>query len=97
MAVVENFGSGCNRPLHLRAVCGSCSRTKSFGDSDFVQKDSVTSLLGNFRRRIDAVEPVRTCDDPATWDWRAYMRGRRLELQSLAHYAEMDGIDKSPT
>lgn len=79
MTAVENFGSGCNRPLHLRAVCAACSQTKSFGDLEFCQSLQVVELLSEFSSRVWAVTAVRECDDPENWDWREFM-GRRKEL-----------------
>jgi hypothetical protein len=78
MTTVENFGSGCNRPLHLRAVCSHCSKTKRFGDIEFSKTLPVVTLLSNFAQRIDAENPIRQCDDPTAWDWRAFMALRRM-------------------
>jgi hypothetical protein len=71
MTTIENFGSGCNRPLHLRAVCADCSKTKSFGDPEFIRQPAVIQLLTELNQRIFAQAPVRPCDDPIKWDWRA--------------------------
>jgi hypothetical protein len=77
MSTIENFGSGCNRPLHLRAVCAACSRTKPFGDLEFIQTPAVVEILNNLRQRVNASSPLRPCDDPVTWDWRAYVARRK--------------------
>ena len=77
MTTVENFGSGCNRPLHLRAVCSLCSKTKRYGDLEFGQSPEVAKLLSSFAKRIDSAKPIRLCDDPDAWDWRAFMAKRR--------------------
>jgi hypothetical protein len=77
MIAVENVGSGCNRPLHLRAVCTACSKTKSYNDADFVKADSVAVLLRVLAERVSAASPVRPCDDADTWDWRNYLAERR--------------------
>jgi len=74
---IENFGSGCNRPLHLRAVCAAFSRTKPFGAPEFVQSSAVQEILVNLRQRIYAKVPLRPCDDPVNWDWRAYVASRK--------------------
>lgn len=77
MSGIENFGSGCNRPLHLRAVCDSCSKTKAFGDAAFIQSEAVTHILSDLAPRVSAAAPVRLCDDPEKWDWRAFIARRR--------------------
>ncbi len=77
MLKVENFGSGCNRPLHLRAVCQQCSKTKPFGDKEFIQSPNVIQILTDFGQRISSAKPERQCDDSATWDWRAFLAKRR--------------------
>ncbi len=79
MATVENVGSGCNRPLHLRAVCQLCSKTKPFGDSTWTQSSRVVELLTDFGRRVSVTTSERQCDDPDAWDWREFMARRRLE------------------
>ncbi len=80
MSAVENHGSGCNRPLHLRAVCPACSKTKPFGDAEFCQRAPVARLLAELGARISAETPARACDDPDAWDWRAFLAQRRLEV-----------------
>lgn len=77
MTAVENFGSGCNRPLHLRAVCAACSKTKPFGDLEFSRSSPVVAALEGYKNRISAAAPLRPCDDPVGWDWRAYVAMRR--------------------
>ncbi|RYG48418.1 hypothetical protein EON79_04515 [bacterium] len=84
MTAVENFGSGCNRPLHLRAVCVDCSRTKAYGDLEFSQSAPVVAMLRDLSQRINTVVPMRPCDDPDHWDWRSFVaqrRSRRFELE----------------
>lgn len=78
MTKVENFGSGCNRPLHLRAVCDGCSQTKSYGDLELSRSVPVVKLLHDISQRINATKPLRPCDDPDKWDWRAFVAKRRL-------------------
>lgn len=77
MTAVENVGSGCNRPLHLRAVCAGCSKTKPYGDLEFSQSAPVVAILRDLSQRINAVVPMRPCDDPDRWDWRSYVARRR--------------------
>jgi hypothetical protein len=77
MTTVENFGSGCNRPLHLRAVCAECSQTKPIGDFEFGRSARVVELLSEFARRIGSVRAIRECDDPVGWDWRGFMARRK--------------------
>ena len=83
MTTVENFGSGCNRPLHLRAVCPQCSKKKCYGDLEFSRSPQVVELLSNFAKRIDTAKPMRQCDDPDAWDWRAFMAKRRGRQPSV--------------
>lgn len=78
MHTIENWGSGCNRPLHLRAVCERCSKTKAFGDQAFCQGPSVARVIDELSTRVFAPRPVRACDDHETWDWRAFIAQRRL-------------------
>ena len=78
MTAVENIGSGCNRPLHLRAVCANCSKTKPYGDHEFSRSSEVVSLLAGLRPRICAITALKPCDDPVAWDWRAFVAHRRL-------------------
>ncbi|QYK53081.1 MAG: hypothetical protein KF824_12590 [Fimbriimonadaceae bacterium] len=81
MAAIENFGSGCNRPLHLRAVCGDCSKTKQYGDLEFAQSPTVVQLLHDLSVRINAAMPSKPCDDPDNWDWRDYVAQRRNSMK----------------
>lgn len=82
MTTIENFGSGCNRPLHLRAVCSDCSKTKQYGDLEFGHSPKVVHLLHDFSLRINAPLPLRSCDDPDNWDWREYVARRRNFMKS---------------
>jgi len=77
MTAVENIGSGCNRPLHLRAVCPSCSQTKEFMDPGFSTSHQVVEVLNQLAERVFAPHALRACDDPESWDWRAVIRARR--------------------
>lgn len=77
MTRVENVGSGCNRPFNLRAVCSDCSKTKSYGDLEFSGSAPVVALLGDFSRRINSEKPLRPCDDPHDWNWRAFVTRRQ--------------------
>ena len=77
LTAVENFGSGCNRPSHLRVVCDQCSATRSFNDAEFSRRPDVVELLISFAGRVWAAKPTRACDNPHDWDWRAFMAERR--------------------
>lgn len=77
MTGVENIGSGCNRPLHLRAVCDDCGHTRSFTDVTFRQRPDVLDRSRQLAHRILANPPIRRCDDPDVWDWRAFLAARR--------------------
>jgi hypothetical protein len=37
----------------------------------------VQEILVNLRQRIYAKVPLRPCDDPVNWDWRAYVASRK--------------------
>ena len=77
MTLVENHGSGCNRPFNLRAVCAGCSKTRAFGDAEFCSSPAVVQALNEIRMRVHAPAPIRPCDDPEHWDWRAYVAQRK--------------------
>jgi len=77
MALIENHGSGCNRPFNLRAMCEKCAKTKAFMDPEFAARVDVTELLGELSRRIFAVAALRPCDDAESWDWRAFLAQRK--------------------
>ena len=81
MTAVENFGSGCNRPLHLRAVCSRCSQTKVFGDLEYCQSSRVLGLLRELSSRIQAATATHECDDPEAWNWRQFLARRRDAAQ----------------
>ncbi|MBX3112010.1 MAG: hypothetical protein KF857_08375 [Fimbriimonadaceae bacterium] len=80
MVTVENIGSGCNRPLHLRAVCAACSRTKPYTDTAYPLSEGVAKTLATLASRAISPKPLRVCDDPDSWDWRAHLAQRRLAL-----------------
>lgn len=87
MVAIQNFGSGCNRPLHLRAVCSDCSKTKPFGDHDFATSPPAVELLKSISERINATNPIRPCDDPENWNWRSFIAARKEisnEAQQIA-------------
>lgn len=77
-SLVEHIGTGCNRPINLRAVCGSCSGVKPFGDPGFLAQREVQDLLRELARRIGSEQPLRLCDDPERWDWRAFVVARKV-------------------
>ena len=73
---VDHVGSGCNRPSNLRAVCDSCCEDRVFGDPRVTEREEFRRTVENLATRIGSREPLRVCDDAATWDWRAYLRAR---------------------
>lgn len=77
MTAVENVGSGCNRPLHLRAVCPRCSKTKPYGDREFAYSPPKVEILTELAQRVASTTPLQPCDDPDAWDWRAFLAERR--------------------
>lgn len=74
---IQNFGNGCNRPLHLRAVCDTCSKAKPFSDHIFATNPLVVELLKQISERINASDPIRPCDDPENWNWRLFIAARK--------------------
>jgi len=71
---VDHVGSGCNRPINLRAVCDACCADRPFGDPKVIEDAAATIL--DIAARIGSGEPIRCCDDAGTWDWRAYLAKR---------------------
>lgn len=71
---VDHVTTACNRPINLRAVCASCNRAKGFGMP--VTDPTILALYQEIASRIAAGQPLRCCDDDATWDWRAYLKLR---------------------
>ena len=77
MTAIQNFGSGCNRPLHLRAVCDGCAKTKAFCDPEFTQNPEFRSTVASLAGRVFSTSPMRICDDYDNWNWREFVAGRR--------------------
>jgi hypothetical protein len=73
---IDHVGSGCNRPMNLRAVCDDCCLDRPFGDPRVTQSEGFETLLSDLSSRILSPTAIRCCDDPESWDWRAYMKGR---------------------
>jgi len=71
----DHITTGCNRSINLRPVCASCQKTRDFGDEGVIGNGA--DLLQELADRVTSADPVRVCDDQATWDWRAYVKGRR--------------------
>ena len=73
---VDHIGSGCNRPINLRAVCEECCQDHPFGDPRILVQPEVKQTVLEIARRIGSPEPIRCCDDAESWDWRSYLRQR---------------------
>jgi len=73
----DHIGSACNRTSNLRSVCWNCTTTRPFGDPEFLAKPDINALANEIAARVGSETPIRCCDDPETWDWRAYVRSRR--------------------
>lgn len=73
---IEHLRTACNRPINLGAVCPSCQTTREMGDGEFLANADVRSVRAEVGGRIVAVEPARRCDDPSSWDWRAFLNER---------------------
>lgn len=79
---IDHLGTGCNRPINLRAVCEACCRDREFGTPEVVQRPSYAALQRELLARIGSGEPQRLCDDATTWDWRAYVNVRKATLSN---------------
>lgn len=77
MSTIQKFGSGCNRPLHLRAACSDCAKTKPFCDPEFSSLPESQKLLKMIASRVSSDLPLRPCDDPNDWNWREFLNRRR--------------------
>lgn len=74
---VDHIATGCNRPINLRAVCARCTKTRPFGDPALLEDPAFGRRIGEFAARIGAPDPLRVCDDAASWDWREYLLARK--------------------
>jgi hypothetical protein len=61
-------------------VCSRCNRATGFGEPGFDPGDEVRALYDEIAARVAAPAAVRACDDPDTWDWRAFVKARREHL-----------------
>lgn len=74
---VDHRGSHCNRTSNLRPMCDACAVTKPFGDEAVLNRPEAQNILTEIATRIGSENPIRPCDDAATWDWRAYVNLRK--------------------
>lgn len=74
---IEHLRTACNRPINLGAVCRSCQTTREMGDPNFLGEAEVIQLRAEVGGRIVASQPARRCDDPESWDWRAFLNERQ--------------------
>lgn len=74
---VDHVGSGCNRPINLRAVCEICCLDRPFNDPGVLK--SASTAIADLSARLQSDVPLRCCDDADTWDWRAYIKRRQSE------------------
>ena len=58
-------------------MCAQCTITRSFGDERFLVQAQVARKLDELAVRVTSDIPVRVCDDPLGWDWRAFVAERR--------------------
>lgn len=73
---IDHIKTACNRPINLRPVCDSCTRAVPYLDPAFLKAKPVQILLDRLAQRVAAHTPVRCCDDPESWDWRAFIAMR---------------------
>jgi len=78
----DHIGSACNRTSNLRSVCGACTTTQPFGNPGFLTRAAVQSHIARLASRIGSPVALRCCDNPDTWDWRAYVKARLESRQS---------------
>lgn len=74
---VEHLRTACNRPINLGVVCPTCRRTRDLGDPHYLAKPEVEQQRARLAGRILANKAARRCDDPAGWDWRAFLQERQ--------------------
>ena len=67
-------------------MCAKCSITRPFGDPNLTNNPETVRAMKAFAARIGSPEPLRCCDDPIAWDWRAYL-GERKRVNSSANAA----------
>lgn len=79
---VEHLRTACNRPINLAAVCARCRRTCDYMDAQFLERNDVIANLRELGARSTAEQPLRRCDDPVNWDWRAFLRERKPQSAS---------------
>lgn len=77
---IDHIGSGCNRPINLRAVCESCCLDRPFGDPTLTDSPQFSKLLEPLSLRIASPIAIRCCDDAGSWSWRQYVLDRRARL-----------------
>lgn len=73
---IDHIGSGCNRPINLRAVCDDCCLDRPFGEPLVTSRPGYAALFDSLALRIGSPGPLRCCDDAGSWDWRSYVRAR---------------------
>ncbi|MEZ0327872.1 MAG: hypothetical protein ACAH95_18405 [Fimbriimonas sp.] len=71
----DHVTTACNRPINLQCVCASCSKTKEFGDPEFLE--AADAQLKRLAQRIASEQPLRCSDDPEKWNWRDYVNRRK--------------------
>ncbi len=77
---VDHIGSGCNRPINLRAVCETCCTDRAFGDPHVAEREGFHPMVSEISTRISSPVPLRCCDDAETWDWREFLKSRQKAL-----------------
>lgn len=74
--MVDHIRTACNRPINLRAVCPSCSRSKAYLDPAVSENPAVRERVSSIVTRVDSDPSLRESDDPANWDWREFLKRR---------------------
>jgi hypothetical protein len=60
----------------------SCAVTRPYGDAALLESPEVRSLIEDIAIRIGSPFPIRSCDDPANWQWRAFLAARAEALST---------------
>lgn len=54
--------------------------TRDFGHPDVVHDPRAIALFDDLAKRVVSPRPMRACDDPDQWDWRAFLAERRAAM-----------------
>ncbi len=75
---IDHSRTACNRPINLRAVCQACCRVRNYEDGDFRKSAAFLQSLHEISIRVRNPVAVRCCDDAESWNWREYIKDRKV-------------------